>query len=321
MNRAASTLKYGVPAPSAFEAVSSWRSRLALAQGCALDELLQFVDLDKRGVDLDLDMHGEALSELRRRCSLPKEAFAIAGCVMAGFHKAGLRDVYLLTDKAGSPRFRHCPMCLKQRRVACLDIQWRFVDWRYCPEHNCLMEHACWRCEAPLQYPRDIALSKAGRLGYGSQGRCRSCTADLAEATPCIVDPMSSTMITELEACWLLNGRALLAALCMGKARYRAEDVGTVAIGQRAHDEWLPDKGTWEACERRLRRSPLGRSSQETEEPATQLYVAHELSTKWGSVLDVTRLLDHCHDHPAASAADRPADTGSAGKAGSSQSG
>jgi len=283
-------LRFGVPPPFQFEAPSSWLSRLALRQGCSSDELLEFLGMRATGVDVDLEMHGEALSELRRRCSLPATAFAVAGRVMAMFHRARLHGRDLLTDSFGRSRFRYCPLCLKQRRAAHLDIHWRFVAWRYCPDHNCLMDDICWRCRAPLLYPSDMMLSIAGRAGHASQRRCASCAADLARTTPCMVDPVSSTTITELEACWLLNGRALLAALCRGNASYRAEGVGTAAIGRRARDEWLPCPDSWMETERRLR---CGATEPQTESPddlPPLPYFFYELNTRWGTVLSLERM-------------------------------
>ncbi|RYG32247.1 MAG: hypothetical protein EON93_11585 [Burkholderiales bacterium] len=284
------TLKYGVPTAFQFEAPSSWLSRLALAQGCELGELAQFLGLDRGVVEVDLYLHGAALVELRRRCSLPRDAFAIAGLVMAGFHKAGLCDLDLLTDPVGQPRFRYCPLCLKQRRTPHFDIQWRFVDWRYCPDHNCLMEDACWECRAPIRHPIEIATSKAGRAGHSSQGRCSACSADLAAATACMVDPALSPDITELEACWLLNGRALLAALCSGKATFRAEGIGTAAIGRRAMYGWLPRPCEWQSSESRIRRSQPALRRKDSDAPSKPSHFFHELRTPWGTALTLERL-------------------------------
>ena len=195
MSRTASTLRYRVPAPFAFEAPSSWLSRLALSQGCTLEELVRFLGLRHGLFDLDRAMHGAALAELRRGCSLPEEAFAIAGRVMVGFRRAAHLGRSLLFDSKGSPCFRYCPLCLRQRRLPHLDIHWRFADWRYCPEHNCLMEDACWACRAPIGYPSDMELSNAGRAGRASQGRCQVCAEDLSAAVPCMINPASSTAI------------------------------------------------------------------------------------------------------------------------------
>lgn len=278
------TLQYGVPPPFEFEAPSSWLSRLALAQGCSLEELLIFLELPP-GADTDQMMLGQGLAELRRKCSLSRAAFAIAGNVMGGFKKTGMSAWNLVTAN-GAPAFRYCPLCMRTRSTPHLDIQWRFVDWRYCPLHNCLMEGSCWKCKAPICYPQDMALSKAGRQGNASQRRCLRCSADLAAARPCFVNPSTSSALSELEACWLLNGRALLASLCIGTARFRAEGVGITALRHRAYGEWLPSPYQWPSVERRLRANlDLYRAPQET----TRLRQLDELKTPWGRVVALER--------------------------------
>ncbi|MBL8275944.1 MAG: TniQ family protein [Pelomonas sp.] len=278
-------LRYGVPPPFEFEAPSSWLGRLALAQGCSLEEIQVFLDIHA-DVDVDQMMYGKALAELRRRCSLPQTAFAIAGSVMAGLEKTGLGPWSLATTTRGTPAFRYCPACLRRRSTPHLDIHWRFIDWRYCPLHNCLMESVCWQCRTPVCYPQDMALSKAGRAGNASQRRCLNCTADLAAAKPCLVNPATSSALTELEACWLLNGRALLASLCSGTARYRAEGVGTAALRRRVYQEWLPLPQQWLRVERRLRSD---RSLDNLVRESVRLRPREELKTPWGSVISLER--------------------------------
>lgn len=252
-------LKFGVPPPQQFEAPSSWLSRLALAQGCSLLELLEFLELDTVA-DVDRVMHGAALVELRRRCSLRDEDFRIAGHVMANLNRASrLADAAMLKNLMRRPRFRYCPCCLKERRVAYLDIHWRFADWRYCPAHNCLMEEACWRCRSSLLYPADMPSSTAGLAGYGTQSRCLACTADLTAAIHCPADPALSTSLAKHEACWLLNGRALLAALHNGGGACGEEAIDINEIDRRAYSEWLPEPHAWKECERRIRLRLLAR--------------------------------------------------------------
>ncbi|HEY4081860.1 MAG TPA: TniQ family protein [Burkholderiaceae bacterium] len=248
-------LLHGVPAPHLFEAPSGWLARLALAQGCSLNELLRFLDLP-RDADHDLQLQGPLMVKLRGKCSLPVEAFAIADRVMVGLVRSGLEaEDALLRDEQGGPRFRYCPLCLKQRGAGHFEIHWRFTDWRYCPIHKCLMEERCWNCEAPLLYPRDIAGSVAGREGHASQRRCLACSVDLAAAKPCLVDPSSSKVLMEYEAFWLHNGRALLAALSHGYARMHRGTMELEDIGARAYQAWLPTPFQWAKVERRIRSS------------------------------------------------------------------
>lgn len=209
-----SILTHRVPTPFVLEAVSSWLSRLALSQGCSMRELLHFLDL-RRDVDLDLVLRGEALEELRRRCSLPFDAFGFAELVMDGFHYAKLNTSRLLTDQHEGPRFRYCPACIGRqgRAQGVMWIYWRFRDWRYCPVHLCLMEERCFRCRAQVRFPRDMASSQAGLDGYASQQRCQDCSADLSAAQAVRVHLFAPGQLSEREAVGLSAGRAFVATL------------------------------------------------------------------------------------------------------------
>jgi len=206
------TLQIRVPAPLPAEAPGSWISRLTLSQGCSLREMLTFLDLPSQG-DLDLALHGPALAELRRKCSLPPAAFAVADRVITRVVQASLGDEVLHMDIGGKPLYRYCPLCLKEGSPPVFQIYWRFLDWRYCPAHSCLMESNCRDCGHALHYPRDMEASSAGRNGHGSQSRCQRCACDLAAAIPCLLDPRRMGGLSRLESHWLHAGRALVAAL------------------------------------------------------------------------------------------------------------
>lgn len=95
--------------------------------------------------------------------------------------------------------------------------------------------------------------STAGRAGHGSQARCLACTADLTAAVACSADPALPTSLAKHEAYWLLNGRALLAALHRGGGACGEEAIDIIEIGKRAYIEWLPQPHAWKECERRIR--------------------------------------------------------------------
>jgi hypothetical protein len=104
-------------------------------------------------------------------------------------------------------------LCLKEGNPPVFQIYWRFVDWRYCPTHNCLMESICWDCGQPTHYPRDMEASPAGRNGHGSQSRCQRCACDLSAAIPCLLDPRRIAGLSRTESHWLYAGRSIVAAL------------------------------------------------------------------------------------------------------------
>lgn len=207
-------LTSGVPLPFSTEAPSGWLSRLALSQGCTIQELLQFLNL-RKDLDMDLQLHGDALAELRRKCQLTELAFSFAELVIDGFHFAELPRRLLLSDSQGGARFRVCPGCLADPKTGGVMLfHWRFSDWRYCPRHRCLMEERCYACRSYIKFPVDMALTRAGREGFASQRRCQSCAVDLAAAPRVMVDFNSTKQFTERELRWLLAGRKFVATLC-----------------------------------------------------------------------------------------------------------
>lgn len=217
-------LKFGVPPPFPFEAPSSWLSRLAFAQGLgSLDELASFLDL-QLGIDLDWHLRGEALQTLRQRCGLSPSSFAIAHRVMGGAAASGVSPHrLLLIDKAGAARFRCCPGCIAERRVAYFDIHWRFQAWRACPVHHCLLIDACPSCASALIHPMHMESTAASRAGHASLGRCPRCASQLGAAAVRTSATEEIARLGKREKARLANGRALLAALFQRQFALRGE--------------------------------------------------------------------------------------------------
>ncbi|WP_082532805.1 TniQ family protein [Pelomonas sp. Root1237] len=241
-------LQHGVPQPADDESPASWLSRLALAQGCSLPELLNFLGLRIEPY-ADLSFFGLTLTELRWKCGLPASAFLAADRAMTRLARAQLGPDVIFRPAAPTPAFRYCPLCFGERQPPTFPIHWRFLDWRYCPSHCCLMEENCWRCGRLLWYPLDMAETRAGRNGYASQRRCLSCMADLSEAKPCSVDPDRSSVLSPIEAHWLRAGCGLVKALCRPLS-----DSDIPAEVQRSFElNSLPSTGQWKQLELRLR--------------------------------------------------------------------
>ncbi|MHB1359382.1 MAG: TniQ family protein [Rhodocyclaceae bacterium] len=208
-----------VPDPLFYESASCWLSRLALSQGTDLRDLLTFLGLANKG-DIDRQLHGSPLQEIRDICNLPLSALAVHERVMVGLES--MREVgakYLVTSKANRPRFRFCPLCISSMQTPYFPIHWRFVAWRWCPDHDCLLEDACPHCGSEIVFPTDIALSGPGKLGYGFLNRCMSCGAQLSEIEPCRLEVNGFRLVSEMEEMSLRNGRALLATLYYGRFR------------------------------------------------------------------------------------------------------
>lgn len=207
---------FNVPQPDMFEAGSCWLSRLALVQGVSLNEVLNLFDLPAT-VDLDRRLQGRQLAAIRRICGLPETALAVHERVMTSLER--MRPVgerYLAMTESKRPRFRYCPDCLSEMRTPHFPIHWRFIAWRWCSIHDCLLEDACPHCGEAISFPIDIASSKAGRLGLAMLNRCRSCGLRMDGVEPCYLQAGDFRRVSSLEQLILENGGGLLASLFHG---------------------------------------------------------------------------------------------------------
>lgn len=212
-----------VPTPELYEAASCWLSRLALSQGTDLHELFKFIGLPYKR-DIDRYLHGRNLQAIRDICNLPQNALALHDHIMAGLES--IREVgagYLVTTKANRPRFRYCPLCISSMQTPYYPIYWRFIAWRWCPVHDCLLEDSCPHCGSQITFPTDIAHTHAGKMGYGLLSRCMTCGDLLSHVEPCRLEVNGIRLVSELEDMSLRNGRALLATLYSGRFRIKGK--------------------------------------------------------------------------------------------------
>lgn len=246
------TIRYGVPTPFPFEATSSWLSRLALAQGRPLKEVLRLLGLTST-VPLDARLVGARLLQLRRQCCLPPTAFAISDALLGSAASARLLRSRFRQDDKGRPAFAYCPLCLKTRPTGYLDIHWRLMDWRHCPIHSCLMEEQCPSCGQFLRHPVDMIRSNAGKAGHATQRRCQTCMCDLGAVSPLLVSIDALKRIHPIDACRISNGRALMAALVQGQFEFRGTRSRIASLRSDSLLAWLPTRLQWAHAERRIR--------------------------------------------------------------------
>ena len=246
----------GVPTPFEFEAVSGWLPRLALSQGTALPDVANFLGIDL-GMDVDRAVVGRKLRHVRKVCALPDSAFAIAEKIMHSLDLiAPAGDQFMARRGGRSPRFRFCVACLLEMATPHFPIHWRFVAWRRCPLHDCLLEDACPHCAAPVVFPTCIESSASGRAGYAGLDRCLSCAKRLTTATPCALQVGAVRLVDRREDQHLANGRALLAALVHRSFRIEGRD-GTFRLRSLADlraKQAIPERFDWLAPDQFRRR-------------------------------------------------------------------
>lgn len=244
--------KFGLvraPKPEAFESASSWLTRLALSQGAELKELLRVFDF--RGhKDVDREAIGARLQKIRDWCGLGSDDLVNAERVMVGLASTGCSKYMARVGR--QPRFRYCPTCLSEMSAPHFPIHWRFIAWRWCPLHDCLLEDHCPHCKCPVVLPADLFLAGPEKAGIPTLDLCLNCGRKLTDAKPYVIADGHPQVISEWDKRQLENGRALLAAMYLGSFRLKgAADVFGIhelyrirAIEGPASDfEWLtPDK-------------------------------------------------------------------------------
>jgi hypothetical protein len=224
-----------VPPVQPFESVSGWICRLALSQGVTPSEICDFLDVSE-AQDVDRVMFGPRLAQLQRDCGLPDTAFHVHDKVITSLQKLSNYGQKLLALQGRKMmRYRYCTLCLQEMREPFFPIHWRFVAWRWCPLHRCLMESLCPKCNSPVLLLRDLASS-----GFGSMSRCLECGARLTSRSPLTFEEIPADVISLWEDRQLQNGRAVLAALYYGKfditglvlkRRYRSLERALTACG------------------------------------------------------------------------------------------
>ncbi len=216
---------FNVPQPEPFEAASCWLTRLALSQGVSPQEIIKFLGLPNvRQFDFDRGLHGERMAELRKVCGLPDIALSVHERIIVSLNTlSGDVDSYLIRTRQKKPQFRYCPICIKNMRTPHFPIHWRFIAWRWCPEHNCLLEELCQHCGETIKFPIDITASKAGRMGYAFLNRCQVCGKSLSAIEPCFLQSGAVRGISELEKLVLAQGRAFISSLYYGRFKIKGE--------------------------------------------------------------------------------------------------
>ena len=262
-----SNLIVSAPVVLPYESVSSWLGRLALSQGASLFELSKYLDVNLRS-DVDLHLPRGKVLEILIICGLDSRSFDLPLNIFGALRSLSPDGGRFLNVERGRPRYRFCPCCLGEQTTPYFPLHWRFAAWRWCPEHDCLLENACPHCAAPLVGPADQLNAGRDRKGVGLMSYCMSCEKELTAIEPCHLGPEPQSNLTRWEQMLLSNGRAVLAALHTGEVRvtWNTDQMRLGRLKEFDKRGLLPHRFDWlTATHLRVRRDELHRSI----EPAT----------------------------------------------------
>ncbi len=201
--------------PDFLEAPTSWLCRGAASQGLTFKELCRWLGVGDRN-DVDVNFTRKDVRKIAARCGLPPSSFDLVQRIFCvGVSLRLQNEVLLRVEKM--PRYRFCPLCLRDQTTPNFPVHWRFNPWRMCYTHECLMEDRCPHCRAAvmLQTP----MEKGGPQGRGIAflSQCSCCGDLLWKTPPVFVGSLPLHRLSMLDAARLRNGCAFLSAVAHGR--------------------------------------------------------------------------------------------------------
>lgn len=239
---------HGVPSPTELESPASWLTRAALSQGASPQEFCKFLGINYRR-DLDLCFTREVIRNVSAKCGLNPRAFDFGRHMFTGlmsFDRKG--DKFLLVGKTGA-RYRYCPVCLKEQTIKHFPVHWRFKAWRYCPEHDCLMEDRCRSCGMHVELPAHLMDGGPDQSGVAFLHQCVACANPLSKYWLKVTGILNKGVLDWGERLALNQGRAVLAAVYQRRLYYSGINqkyrmkalVGLAKSGVIPHENFLLD--------------------------------------------------------------------------------
>ena len=206
---------FGMCKPEFLEAPTSWLCRGAASQGLSFKELCAWLGVGNRN-DVDSNFASGDVQKIAGRCGFPLSSFDLVKRILCVGTSLQLQEEVLLRAEK-IPRYRFCPLCLRDQATPNFPVHWRFNPWRMCYTHECLMEDRCPHCRAPvlLQSPMDDGGPQGRGIAFLSQ--CSCCGDLLWKTTPVFVESLPPNRLSMLDAARLRNGCAFVSAVAFGR--------------------------------------------------------------------------------------------------------
>ena len=112
-------------------------------------ELIRYLEIPEHR-DPDVQFLGYHLCHIGNGTPIPARRLHLLGNVFQAIRKRPKLRALLNFGIDGRPTYRVCALCLESDEIPYLRIQWRFIDWNYCPTHRCMLLDRCNTCNAPI---------------------------------------------------------------------------------------------------------------------------------------------------------------------------
>ncbi|VWC41940.1 TniQ family protein [Burkholderia lata] len=184
-----------VPTPIDDESPASWILRVCEKHHISYWMLLRNFGI-KENYDPDISLRAEDLLRIGRGTKIPEQRLRNLGNTFSAVRRDRFLTALLITDRPCRVKYRFCTECLRTDPVPYFRIQWRFLDWKYCPIHRIELADHCGQCGGPrsgMSYGR-ILTDKTLNIR-----NCPRCCHSLAAHGPPNVNAQASDTIVALQ--------------------------------------------------------------------------------------------------------------------------
>lgn len=183
------------PQPAKDELLSSWLTRLSVANGFCLHQFVNCV-LGYKGAtwnrDIDKYLPKPLLIALLKSTGQPKEVIrkltlnSYTNTLFLKCNRYGsspwILPICINHRKRTGPALQFCPHCLAEDKEPYFRKYWRLSLFAMCPKHYCLLSNSCPSCNEPITFYRNYMGDKNTLPKY-SITQCSACHFDL-KASP-----------------------------------------------------------------------------------------------------------------------------------------
>ncbi|MCA8212601.1 MULTISPECIES: TniQ family protein [Burkholderia cepacia complex] len=236
-----------VPPPIDDESPASWLLRISEKHHVSCETLLQAFGI-KMSNDPDISLRPEDMLRIGRGTGVPEHRLRTLGDTFSAIRQDRFLTRLLVTDKSSIVKYRFCRECLRTDPIPYFRIQWRFLDWKYCPIHRIELSDHCGQCGCSRSGMSLGRISNDKARGIRTCHRCRHSLAALrrsaadARATDTIVTLQRHVVTASLIDMEEIDGpvnRCVLRWYLLWYVRQYRPEFGTTVGAQRPRASFL----------------------------------------------------------------------------------